>query len=237
MSYDNEKTILLLEDEELSQDGLKAQLEVGFYKISGPFCYVTEALEFINKKTECILAGLIDLKIPYEKSKFVREDDYKNGYKVACELKNKGIPTIIISQEIYTDILVDAVKKEISYLTKHDTTAQVVIHSIELSLEGCCTYSYRAISELSRYLKQDKLNPLNEEQWQIFVARVNGKTVKQIAKDMGFSSSTIGGRCTEIYNAIGVSNITEAVRWYHENAHRFPNTEEDPKTRLQAKVK
>lgn len=220
MATPKKNYLFFVEDEGYAQRAFGPTIEAGGYEILGPVVCKEDAIHKFEEHQSEIIVALIDLMLPEK----VGESDTspEKGYEIAKLLKSRGVPVVVISAIVFPEILLDSIQQEISYLVKKDAEDHVLLQALEMAMTGCGVYSYQAFQELARLVKQKNAeNPLDEEQWELLERRISGRSIREIAHDKGYATSTISNKFTDIYELLNVANQIEAIRWYQKNAHKY----------------
>lgn len=158
-----------------------------------------EALEKIHEHQPDII--IMDIEMPG-----------KTGLDVAEELKNEENRIIILTTFARPGYFERAKKAGVrGYLLK-DSPIEELVNSIRVIMDGRRIYA----PELIDIVYEDDSNPLTDRESEVLDLVAEGKTTKEIAKDLFLSPGTVRNYISTILDKLDVSNRIEAIARYKE---------------------
>lgn len=202
------RTILIADDHELFRAGLKEMLrqKLQDWNIRETNSFGT-ALQAIKEDPQ-ILMALVDLRMPGMTG--------PQSLETLVQAR-RDIPIIVLTASSEPADMRQCLRTGImGYIPKNET-ASVIMGAIQLVLSGG-VYVPPALLDFMEPVQQPKglRAKLTPKQQQIFDLLNQGKTNKEIARDLSLSESTVKVHLASILKALGVRNRTQAVL-YSEN--------------------
>ncbi len=158
-----------------------------------------EALEKIAEHQPDII--IMDIEMPG-----------KTGLDVAEQLKDQEYKIIILTTFARPGYFERAKKAGVrGYLLK-DSPIEELVNSIRVIVDGRRIYA----PELIDIVYEDDSNPLTERESEVLGLVAEGKTTKEIAKELFLSPGTVRNYISTILDKLDVSNRIEAIARFKE---------------------
>ncbi|HEV7372477.1 response regulator transcription factor, partial [Arenibaculum sp.] len=132
----------------------------------------------------------------------------------ALKDKGRGAPVVVVSaSETTTDMRAAMAHGAAAYVPK-SSSVQVMLGALELVLAGGAYVPPAAVIGAAGARERETggaRGALTQRQWDVLGCLRDGKSNKQIAKDLGLSEGTVKIHVTAIFKALNVRNRTQAV--------------------------
>lgn len=136
----------------------------------------------------------------------------KTGLDVAEELKGENYKIIILTTFARPGYFERAKKAGVrGYLLK-DSPIEELVNSIRVIMDGRRLYA----PELIDIVYEDDSNPLTERESEVLELVAEGKTTKEIAKELFLSPGTVRNYISTILDKLDVGNRIEAIARFKE---------------------
>lgn len=152
-----------------------------------------EALTLVNRHEPDIC--IMDIEMPV-----------KSGLDAAEELINHSCKIIILTTFARPGYFERARKANINGYLLKDSPSEELANSIRVIMEGRKVYAPELVDQL--YSEE---NPLTKREEQVIKLIANGKTTKEIAKQLYLSNGTVRNYVSIILDKLDASNRIEAI--------------------------
>jgi two-component system, NarL family, nitrate/nitrite response regulator NarL len=201
--------ILLADDHPIFRDGLKCLLEADpQFTVVGEPSDGDEAVEAVVRLKPDIL--LLDLNMPRVHGLRALKDITASG---------NGVRVIVLTAEIQTPQIVEALLLGASGLIMKDTTPELLFKAIRIVLSGQYWIGRETVNDLIQALRDLSLTVRSEQskdnfgltarELEIIRALTSGDTNKDISRRFSISEQTVKHHLTNIYSKVGVSHRLE----------------------------
>ncbi|WP_188454781.1 response regulator transcription factor [Virgibacillus oceani] len=130
----------------------------------------------------------------------------KSGLDVAEELKQDPCKVIVLTTFARTGYFERARKAEVSGYLLKDSPSEELANSIRTIMDGRRIYAPELVD-----MAFDKENPLTDREEQVIRLIAEGKTTKEIAKQLYLTNGTVRNYVSVILDKLDVSNRIEAI--------------------------
>jgi len=199
--------ILLVDDHEQAREGVKSflpSLDVAIELDEAGTC--AQALERASERTYDLV--LLDLGLP--------DGNGMEALRVLRE-KHPEMPLVVVSGSAETNIVFDVIDAGAMGFIPKSAPGKVLVGALRLVLAGGVYVPPTVLETPQRSGKRLPAPPaspslgLTPRQLDVLRWLIQGKPNKIIARELGVAESTVKVHCQAIFNALGVSNRTEAV--------------------------
>ncbi len=194
------KRIAIIDDHLLVREGMKSVLEAtGMYTVDAEFPDGSSFLRHSSLDDYDLI--LLDIAMPG-----------RGGLEVLWEIRkqNSTVPVIIVSMYAEEDFAVKAVQGGASGYISKGSVKEEILDGIDTVLRGGLYLTGTGISNLVERLDGDRgsgnadiLGSLSEREKEVMVHLCNGKTIKEIAYELGISNKTVSTYKTRLLEKTG----------------------------------
>ncbi|WP_106495853.1 response regulator transcription factor [Lentibacillus sp. Marseille-P4043] len=135
----------------------------------------------------------------------------KSGLEAAEELKDDPCKVIILTTFARSGYFERARKAEINGYLLKDSPSEELANSIRIIMDGRRVYAPELVD-----LAYNNENPLTEREEQVIKLIADGKTTKEIAKQLYLTNGTVRNYVSVILDKLEVSNRIEAISRFKE---------------------
>lgn len=135
----------------------------------------------------------------------------KSGLDAAVELKNHPCKIIILTTFARTGYFERARKAGVNGYLLKDSPSDELARTIRVIMDGRKVYSPELID-----MAYEEENPLTEREEQVINLIADGKTTKEIAKELFLTTGTVRNYVSVILDKLRVSNRIEAITKFKE---------------------
>lgn len=135
----------------------------------------------------------------------------KSGLDAAEELKNHPCKIIILTTFARTGYFERARKAGVNGYLLKDSPSDELARTIRVIIDGRKVYSPELID-----MAYEEENPLTEREEQVINLIADGKTTKEIAKELFLTTGTVRNYVSVILDKLHVSNRIEAITKFKE---------------------
>lgn len=193
--------ILVADDHGLTRDGIRGQLrELGSEITIVEACDWIETIAAVVAHSDLGLA-LIDLYMPG-----------KQGLAALTELLrlNRSLPVLILSASENVEDMRAALRiGAMGYVCKSESAA-VMLCAVRLILDGGM-YVPPSLANLGDKTAFVNAPVLSERQLEVLRLIVDGKSNKEIARELNLAHATVKAHLAAVFRALGVENRTQAA--------------------------
>lgn len=157
-----------------------------------------EALALVKKHKPDIC--IFDIEMPL-----------KTGLDAAEELKDNPCKVIVLTTFARSGYFERARKAEVSGYLLKDSPSEELANSIRTIMDGRRIYAPELVD-----MAYDNQNPLTEREGQVLKLIAEGKTTKEIAKQLYITNGTVRNYVSVILDKLEVSNRIEAISKFKE---------------------
>ncbi|MTW86185.1 response regulator [Virgibacillus dakarensis] len=157
-----------------------------------------EALALVKQQNPDIC--IMDIEMPL-----------KSGLEAAEELKDHPCKVIILTTFARSGYFERARKAEISGYLLKDSPSEELANSIRIIMDGRRVYAPELVD-----MAYENENPLTEREEQVLKLIAEGKTTKEIAKQLYLTNGTVRNYVSVILDKLEVSNRIEAISRFKE---------------------
>lgn len=203
--------IIIADDHPIVREGLKKIISSSEdMEVTGEAATGQELLRLIDThKCDCIV---LDISMPGE-----------SGLVIAHEIKSRNslLPILIVSMYPEEQLAIRAFRAGASgYLTKSSAPTELLTAIRKVSAGG--RYVTTSLAErLTLYLSGERgtmpHEALTDREYHIMLMIASGKTMAEIAQELGLSVKTISAYRTSILEKLHVKNVVELTRYAIEH--------------------
>ncbi|MGY0694812.1 response regulator [Virgibacillus sp. FSP13] len=135
----------------------------------------------------------------------------KSGLEAAEELKDDPCKVIILTTFARSGYFERARKAEINGYLLKDSPSEELADSIRIIMDGRRVYAPELVD-----MAYNNENPLTEREEQVIKLIADGKTTKEIAKQLYLTTGTVRNYVSVILDKLEVSNRIEAISRFKE---------------------
>jgi two-component system, NarL family, response regulator DesR len=135
----------------------------------------------------------------------------KSGLDAAEELKNNPCKVIILTTFARTGYFERARKAGVNGYLLKDSPSDELARTIRVIMDGRKVYSPELID-----MAYEEENPLTEREEQVIKLIADGKTTKEIAKELFLTTGTVRNYVSVILDKLHVTNRIEAITKFKE---------------------
>lgn len=157
-----------------------------------------EALKLINRLQPDIC--IMDIEMPI-----------KSGLDVAEEIKEQDCKVIILTTFARTGYFDRARKAGVSGYLLKDSPSEELANSIRIIMDGRRIYAPELVD-----MAYEEENPLTERENQVLSLIADGKSTKEISKELFLTAGTVRNYISVIFDKLHVSNRVEAIVRFKE---------------------
>ncbi|GGB38586.1 transcriptional regulatory protein DesR [Lentibacillus populi] len=157
-----------------------------------------EALALVKQQNPDIC--IMDIEMPL-----------KSGLEAAEELKGHPCKVIILTTFARSGYFERARKAEVSGYLLKDSPSEELANSIRIIMDGRRVYAPELVD-----MAYENENPLTEREEQVLKLIAEGKTTKEIAKQLYLTNGTVRNYVSVILDKLEVSNRIEAISRFKE---------------------
>lgn len=199
--------ILIIDDHPLVRQGLKELLRLCRPSVAiGEASNAGEALRLLDFETWNLV--LLDMSLP-------DEDGLQLLAKIKCT--HPSLPVLIVSMHREEDYAVRVLKAGAAGFVSKAEACEKLCEAVKQVLEGKRYTSELVAEQLAQDLASDsRANPcavLSGRELQVINFLGEGKSVKQIAFDLGLSVKTISTYRARVLNKLRLSTTSELIRY------------------------
>jgi DNA-binding NarL/FixJ family response regulator len=199
--------ILIADDHFVVREGLKKIFEkTPHFKV---VCEAQDGREVLDKIDETDYdIVLLDINMPGPHWLEVLKE---------IKIKKPRLPVIILSMLKEEEYIIRALKGGASgYLTKESLTDEL-ISAVNKVVQGGRYVSSSVAEKILFYLDEDKETPLHrslsDREYEVFCSLVQGKKIREIARELFLSPNTVSTYQSRILEKTGMKNIPELVKY------------------------
>lgn len=156
------------------------------------------------------------LQLVYEKNPDVCIMDIEmpvmSGLDAAEKLKDHPCKVIILTTFARVGYFERATKAKVNGYLLKDSPSEELARSIRLIMDGRKVYN----PELIEKAYDEEPNPLTEREEQVIKLIAEGKTTKEIAKELFITTGTVRNYVSTILDKLQVTNRIEAIKRFRE---------------------
>lgn len=203
--------VLIVDDQQLVRDGIKALLEIkDDFTIVGTASDGQEAIEVLQKKTVDVI--LMDIRMPG-----------LGGIEATSQIRkfNKDIRIIMLTTFNNDDYIVKAIKAGANGYLLKDIPKDDLAEAIRLAYRGVSQFSSDTIGMLvERNLLRDtdgspepeeEIELLNEKEYEILCMIAEGYSNREIAEELFFTEGTVKNYVSKILNTLHLRDRVQAA--------------------------
>lgn len=144
-----------------------------------------------------------------------------NGMELVKRLREQlpGCRLLVLTMHEEEEYVIHMVKAGAAgYLVK-DSAAQELLEAVKALAQGKTYFSQHAAQVLASQYSQpprvweDPYRDLTQRERQVFHLMVEGKTTKEVARELGISIKTVENHRSRVLDKLQVANIAELVRY------------------------
>lgn len=191
--------IVIAEDQRMLLGALGSLLDLEEdMEVVGKASNGEEALKLINRLQPDIC--IMDIEMPI-----------KSGLDVAEEIKEQDCKVIILTTFARTGYFERARKAGVSGYLLKDSPSEELANSIRIIMDGRRIYAPELVD-----MAYEEENPLTERENQVLRLIADGKSTKEIAKELFLTAGTVRNYISVIFDKLHVSNRVEAIVRFKE---------------------
>ncbi|OZU89320.1 DNA-binding response regulator [Virgibacillus indicus] len=191
--------IVIAEDQRMLLGALGSLLDLEEdMEVVGKATNGEEALTLVRKHKPDIC--IFDIEMPL-----------KTGLDAAEELRDDPCKVIVLTTFARSGYFERARKAEVSGYLLKDSPSEDLANSIRTIMDGRRIYAPELVD-----LAFDNQNPLTEREGQVLKLIADGKTTKEIAKQLYITNGTVRNYVSVILDKLEVSNRIEAISKFKE---------------------
>ncbi|MBT2215774.1 response regulator transcription factor [Virgibacillus dakarensis] len=191
--------IIIAEDQRMLLGALGSLLDLEEdMEVVGKVRNGEEALALVKQQNPDIC--IMDIEMPL-----------KSGLEAAEELKDHPCKVIILTTFARSGYFERARKAEISGYLLKDSPSEELANSIRIIMDGRRVYAPELVD-----MAYENENPLTEREEQVLKLIAEGKTTKEIAKQLYLTNGTVRNYVSIILDKLEVSNRIEAISRFKE---------------------
>jgi len=135
-------------------------------------------------------------------------------------------------KKVYTDVMASNMRSELAVplmregelwgvLNIESPTPNAFDENDQRLLEAIAGQIMISLRNAEAQTKNKLADPLREDQWELLKLRAEGRSISEISKLLGYSSSTIRTKLSRIYETISQKNSVDAIRWFEQNVTKY----------------